>query len=114
MDKNLPDDVSKKFLDWVAELPNLSEIKIPRCCFQGTMLSYTYLGTVLKMSFPARKNELQRKDINSIGSVFGKARVAPMKALTIPDLELQAAVLAARLRYEVQQALTVPVERTFM
>ena len=46
--------------------------------------------------------------------VFGKARVAPMKALTIPKVELQAAVLAARLKNEIQQALTVPVERTFM
>ena len=46
--------------------------------------------------------------------VFEKARVAPMKALTIPKLELQAALLAARLKDEIQQALRVPVERTFM
>ena len=37
-----------------------------------------------------------------------------MKALTIPKLELQAALLAARLKAEIQQAFTVPVERTFM
>ena len=46
--------------------------------------------------------------------VFGKARVAPMKALTIPKLELQAALLAARLKNEVQKALTLTVERTLM
>ena len=46
--------------------------------------------------------------------VFGKARVAPIKALTIPKLELQSELLAARLKDEFQQALTVPVERTFM
>ena len=46
--------------------------------------------------------------------VFGKARVAPMKALTIPKLELQAALLAARLKDEIQLALTVPVDKTFM
>ena len=51
---------------------------------------------------------------NQLAFVFGKARVAPMKALTIPRLKLQAALLAARLRDENRQALTVPVERTFM
>ena len=46
--------------------------------------------------------------------VFGKTRVAPMKALTIPKLELQAALSATRLKDEIQLALAVPVERTFM
>ena len=49
-----------------------------------------------------------------IASVFGKSRVALMKALTIPILELQAALLVARLKNKTQQALTVHVERTFM
>ena len=46
--------------------------------------------------------------------VFGKARVAPMKALTIPKLKLQASLLAARLRKEIENALTVRVDNTFM
>ena len=46
--------------------------------------------------------------------VFGKARVAPMKALTAPKLEPQVAVLAARLRNEVQHALTPQIEKAFM
>ena len=46
--------------------------------------------------------------------VFGKTRVAPMKALTIPKLALQAALLAARMKNEVQKALTLTVERTLM
>ena len=46
--------------------------------------------------------------------VFGKARVAPIKALTIPKLELQVALLSARLRNEVQRALTLQIEKTFM
>ena len=46
--------------------------------------------------------------------VFGKARVAPMIALTIPKLELQAALLSARLRNDIQKALTLKIEKTFM
>ena len=37
-----------------------------------------------------------------------------MKALTIPKLELQASLLAARLRKEVQKALTLDISKTFM
>ena len=37
-----------------------------------------------------------------------------MKPLTIPKLELQAALLTARLKDETQLALTMPVERTFV
>ena len=39
---------------------------------------------------------------------FGKDRVA-LKILTTPKLELRAALLAARLKHESQQAVTVPV-----
>ena len=40
-----------------------------------------------------------------IAFVFGKTCVAPTKALTIPKFELQAALLAARLKDEIQQVL---------
>ena len=46
--------------------------------------------------------------------VFGKAKVAPMKALTIPKLELQASLLAARLRRDIQNALTIKIDKIFM
>ena len=45
--------------------------------------------------------------------VLGKARVAPMKVMTVQKLELQAALLAARLKNEIQ-ALTVTVNQVFM
>ena len=46
--------------------------------------------------------------------VFGKARIAPMKALSIPKLELQAALLATRLKEEILKGLTFKVTDIFM
>ena len=121
-DNNLPDDVSEKFLEWAAELPKLGEITIPRSYCRGTMetVELHVFGDSSQDVFSAVAFLRARVDNNEgtetqLAFVFGKARVAPIKALTTPKLELQAALLAARLKDEIQQqALTVPVERTFM
>ena len=46
--------------------------------------------------------------------VFGKVRVAPMKPLSIPKLELQASLLAARLKGEILKALAITIDRIFL
>ena len=46
--------------------------------------------------------------------VLGKTRAATMKVMTIPKLELQAALLAAWLKRDICQALTVHVNQVFM
>ena len=79
----------------------------------------TYSATVLKIAFSAAAY-LRVKLSNSKGITtelafaIGKARVGPMKALTIPTLELQAALLAARLKDGIHKAPTLTVKPTLM
>ena len=49
-----------------------------------------------------------------VAFVFGKARVAPMKAFFFPKLELQATLLTTRLKEEILKAPTIPVSNTLM
>ena len=60
----------------------------------------------------------QPSDLNETSThlafVLGRARVAPMKTLTVPKLELQAALLAARLSNEIHSALTTTIEKTYL
>ena len=46
--------------------------------------------------------------------VLGKARVAPMKVMTVPKLEMQAALLAAKFKKGNLTELTVTVDKLFM
>ena len=121
-DDDLPPDIVTKFLDWTQELPALSDIAIARAYFQGKVeaLELHIFGDSSQDVFSAVVF-LRGKVISGNGCpqtklafVFGNARVAPMKALTIPNFELQASLLAAKLRKDVQKALTLDISRTFM
>ena len=45
-----------------------------------------------------------------IGFVIGKCRVAPMRHLSIPRLELQAAMLSVRLKDQIFKELDMPIK----
>ena len=121
-DDDLPPEVVTKFLEWSEELPSLSDIAIPRAYFQGKVetLELHLFGDSSQDVFSAvaflRAKVVKREnqEQTQLAFVFGTARVAPMKALTIPKLELQASLLAARLRKEVAKALSLEISKTFM
>ena len=120
-DNNLPDDSGKKFLEWVEELLNLNKVTIPRCYFRETMESVELYvvgdssqDVFFAVAFLRARLSLNGRTKTQVAFVFGKSRIAPKKALTIPKLELQAALLAARLKDKIQQPLTIPFKRTFM
>ena len=121
-DDELPKDTVDRFLAWWVELPRLAAITIPRSYFLGLFqhLELHMFGDssqdvfsavdFLRAQVTCTSGEIRTE----LAFVLGKARVALMKVMTFPKLELQAALLAACLKREICRALTVVVDKVFM
>ncbi|GBM16755.1 hypothetical protein AVEN_9353-1 [Araneus ventricosus] len=109
-DSELPRKLRHKWQQWSwsSEAEDLTEIRKTRYylgeldqefsifeihCFSEA--SKTAYGTILYLRFVTRNNEIETSFICS------KSRVAPLKSLTLPRLELTAGLLSARLAKQV-------------
>ena len=101
-DKPLLLDNIQDFSSLREEIPAFKDIEIPRNYFLDKTISSIELHTFTDASEYAlsavsyMRIEYSDRSI-SVKFVMGKARVAPIKRMTIPNLELQAAVYGAQL-----------------
>ena len=108
-DDELPKDTVDRFLAWCVELKRLAAITIQRSYFSGPFqhLELHMFGDSSQDVFSAvgflraQVTCTSGEIITELAFVLGKSRVAPMKVTTVPKLELQAALLAARLKREI-------------
>ncbi|GFW36480.1 pro-Pol polyprotein [Trichonephila clavipes] len=83
-DEELLPDIREKFEQWCSEASFLCELQIPRYALQ----------------------------CDSVNCPTSKSRVAPLKVLTLPRLELMGALLAARLAKEISRVLNEKISTT--
>ena len=117
-DTPLTDDFTQLFLDWLRDLPLLSAIAIPRTFFpfEPADVQLHVFGDASQEAFCAVAFVRAQADDGSwhVSFVVGKARVAPMKCLTVPKLELQASLLASRIRQQLASELSLAIGETFL
>ncbi|GFX99310.1 integrase catalytic domain-containing protein [Trichonephila clavipes] len=109
-DDELPPDIHAVWSQWWLELPFLSELKIPRKILDSSGDSsevqiHTFSYASQKAYGAAAFLRVEHKDRVSVDLVTSKSRVAPLKRLSLPRLELMGALLAARLAKEVKKIL---------
>ena len=118
-DDPVPEDLLLVWSQWRKELPSLSEIHIPRCYSPSQFyvsslqlhgysdaLEEAYVGVVyLRLEDPTGNVHTSL--------VTSKTRVAPIKRLSIPRLELCGAQLLTKLICHVKGILNVPTSSVF-
>ena len=113
-DEQLEGDILQRWQNWKKSLHFLSDVTVPRCYFsklehEGSTLevhnfsdaSEAGYGSVsyLRIAYPNGSVECS--------FVAGKSRNAPLKTVTIPRLELQAAVLVVRMDNAIRMELDI-------
>ena len=110
-DDVLPENLKAKWEKWVAELPQLSNVAVPRCLRQANpenielhLFSDASNGAFASVAYLVCRYPDSNPSSRLIAS---KCRVSPVKTMTIPRLELMGAVLSSRLAQSIQKVITV-------
>ena len=109
-DEEVPEDMKIKFIQWTSELHRLSDLKIPRWLAKESVeFSSWSLHCFCDASQEAYATAIflrseSRQSVN-IQLIQAKARISPVKKMTIPRLEMLAATIGARLTATVIEVL---------
>ena len=117
-DDCLPPDEDRVFQRWLSGIPLLQQLRLNRCYVTDSVCwsqvsdqlelhvfgdaSVKGYGCVVYVRYPLPEGGY------AVSFVMARARVAPVKTVTLPRLELLACLLAARLAKHVRCALQLP------
>ncbi|GFW95070.1 integrase catalytic domain-containing protein [Trichonephila clavipes] len=107
-ESSLPKEIVKPFFKWWNEIKILSDGEIPRYFEINDSAQMHVFVDACKEAYATciffRSNTSQGV---KVALVRAKARVAPLKQVTIPRLELMACCIGARLAHSVQESLNI-------
>ena len=114
-DERVNEEEGRKWQEWVRGLDELSDLTIPRCLLPPwytaeCKLELHHFSDASESGYGAVTylRCLSPDTQTHVSFVIGKSRLAPLKKVTIPRLELSAAVVAVKLDQIVMQELDLP------
>ncbi|GFT34280.1 integrase catalytic domain-containing protein [Trichonephila clavipes] len=108
-DQELPQNIVNKFMKWFNEIQILKDVTVPRCMKIDIFTELHVFVDASKGSYAGCV--FARSIVDSRVSVIlvrAKSRVAPLKLLSIPRLELMACCVGARLVNSILKELNMP------
>ncbi|KRX59205.1 hypothetical protein T09_10991 [Trichinella sp. T9] len=113
-DTPLSPGVERRWRDWMEQLEMLPKIRIPRAWIPYPVnlvrrIELHIFGDASQTAYAA----CAYIRVEPMDLVISKNRVAPLKQISLPRLELMAALLCARLKGYLEKELTLPIQETF-
>jgi hypothetical protein len=117
-DAPIPQELVQRWKDYVDDLPHLARARVPRWTGQRKENSSLELNGFADASSRAYATVVYLRVIHSesnfqVNLICAKTKVAPVKTISIPRLELNAVVLLSRLLIWTQQALSLSSVPTY-
>ncbi|KAL9979135.1 hypothetical protein ACROYT_G016750 [Oculina patagonica] len=121
-DEHLSEESLLKWRSWKSQLPSLSQLRIPRSYFlpdddpRECKLQLHVFSDASEVGYGTSSYLRVENTDGRVHCTFvmGKARNAPVKFVSIPRLELQAAVLATPMCKMLREELELNIDRTFL
>ncbi|XP_055918648.1 uncharacterized protein LOC129950751 [Eupeodes corollae] len=116
-DDEIEDDHQESWLRWLNELKQVESVLIPRCYLAESTwdLAETELHVFVDASNTCSATvanlRIQSKDNITCSLLGSKTKVAPIKLMSIPRLELVAALIGARFANSIRQSLAIRIHR---
>ena len=118
-DDKIPEEHFNRWKSWLEDLPKLREFSVKRCFKPAefgevTSAQVHYFSDASEVAYGA---VAYLRLVDTSGAIHcsfvtGKSRLSPLKPVTIPRLELSAAVLSTRLDAMIQDELELEADKT--
>ena len=115
-DERIDGEELKRWKDWLADLPKLSEVAVSRCFkplgFGDVVQVQLHQFSDASQGAYGTASYLRLVDVHDnihCSFVIGKSRLAPLRSITIPRLELSAAVMSVKMDHMLRRELDLPL-----
>ena len=114
-DDEIPAEYAARWENWLVDVPKLSEFAVSRCLkpedfgpVKSSQLHHFSDASEAAYGSVTYLRLVSHEDRVNCSFLFGKSRVAPLKAISVPRLELSAATVSVRQDKMLKEELEMP------
>ncbi|XP_062704452.1 uncharacterized protein LOC134286795 [Aedes albopictus] len=119
-DCKIPAEIAERWTEWIAVLKRMDGLCVPRCYFPGydpgsykNVELHVFVDASAQAYAAVAYFRIMDRGQFRVALVSSKTMVAPLRGLSIPRMELMAALLGARLRRTVEENHSLAIQKTF-